>query len=86
MKEERYKPLNIDFSISEDMQNAIDLFLKYINNKNESGLSEDCYRADIDVLLKDEYNKKKISIDEFNILRNYYVKGQIYGKDGCPWQ
>ena len=77
-----YQTLTIDFSITEELQEAIDAFMNHINHEN--GLSEDCYRSEILFWLKDA--EKKLSREQFESLKQYYVLGGIYKFLGYPWE
>ena len=69
-----YEKLEIPFDLPEELENAIDTFLNHINY--EYGMSEDCYRSEIHFWLKDLYGK--ISEEDYEKLKNYYVHGGIY--------
>lgn len=77
-KRNKYVQLNIDFSISDSLQHAIDVFLHHINY--ESGTSEDCLRSEIDFYLKE--NKPTLSQEQYELLKDYYVNGAIYSTGG----
>lgn len=81
----KYEKLNINFPISKELENAIDLFMESINKKG--GSAEDCYRSEIDFWIKDcKYYKHKLTDEQYNLLRNYYVLGGIYKDLGYPWE
>ena len=69
-----YDKLKIPFDLPEELENAIDTFLNHINYEN--GMSEDCYRSEIHFWMKDLYGK--ISEEDYEKLKNYYVHGDIY--------
>ena len=69
----KYKPLNINFVITDELQNAIDNFLNCINNEGFS--SEDCYRSEIDFWIKADTH---LTQEQYSTLRDYYTFGGIY--------
>jgi hypothetical protein len=73
-KGKHYQKLDIDFPISKQLSDAIDAFINHINNEN--GMSEDCYRDEIDFWLKDSYGK--ITEEQYDMIKRYYVWGKIY--------
>ncbi len=75
----KYCKLQISYKISQELEDAIDNFLDYINN--ERGSCEDCLRSEINIWLKDSYNK--LSPEQYDELKAYYVHGGIY-KNGDP--
>ncbi len=72
-----YKALDIDFAIPEDLQDSIDKFLKYLNT-DETGLTEDCYRTEIDCDINHCASDGMISGEQVKILKEYYVWRGIY--------
>ena len=81
---EKYKKLKIDYSLSDDLEGAIDTFLNHINN--ESGTAEDCYRSEILFWLKDSLERKLITHNQYDELKRYYVLAGIYNNSGYPWK
>ena len=78
----KYKPLQINIELSDELKWAIDSFLNYINH--ESGSAEDCYRSEIHFWLKDSYGK--LSSEDYEVLKSYYVHGGIYAEYGYPYE
>ena len=74
MKEARFHRLKIDYELSEALNNAIDDLLGELNESD--GMSEDCYRTEIDCWIKDY--RRHLTEDQYAELRNYYVLGGIY--------
>ena len=72
-----FKKIDLPFPISEDLSHAIDVFLEYINTQD--GMLEDCYRDEIEFWLKD--SAEKLSADQYNLIKDYYVFEGIYKKD-----
>lgn len=68
-----YKPLEIDFKISEELQKAIENFINCINSENS--LSEDCHRSEIDFWIKADTH---LTQEQYITLRDYYTFGGIY--------
>ncbi len=77
-----YKKLDIDYDLSPELANAIENFMYHINF--ESGTSEDCYRSEIEIWLKDSYDK--LDPNKYEELKRYYVLGDIYIGRGYPWK
>ena len=77
-----YKPLQVSVMLSDELMLAINSFLDYINH--ESGSAEDCYRDEVDFWLKDSFDK--LSSEEYEALRSYYVLGGIYAEYGYPYE
>ena len=77
-----YKKLNVDYILSPELTNAIDNFMYHINY--ESGMSEDCYRSEIEFWLKDSYDR--LLPDQYEEIKRYYVLGYIYAGKGYPWK
>lgn len=78
-----YQKLEIDFPITEDLENAINIFVHHINY--ESGTSEDCYRTEIHFWLKD--SQKRLTSEQYETIKQYYVLGGIYKSVGYPpWE
>ena len=73
-KKDIYKKIEIDYIISEELNKFINEFVEYLNNSD--GESEDYYRYEIDFWLKDY--KDRLTDEQYNILREYYVRGGIY--------
>ena len=71
-----YRKLDIDTPLSDGLQTAIDNFVEYINTQD--GLTEDCYRTEIDIWIKDMYMQGQLSDHDYEMLREYYVLGGIY--------
>jgi len=71
-----YRKLELDFPITEELDNAINVFMDHINNGD--GNSEDCYRCEIQFWLKDAKDRLKLSCERYDMLNNYYVLGDIY--------
>ena len=69
-----FRKLEMDADLSPELESAIDVFLNHINFEN--GLSEDCYRSEIEFWLKDMYGK--LPANDYQKLRDYYVLGGIY--------
>ncbi|MBQ3702496.1 MAG: hypothetical protein II885_07040 [Oscillospiraceae bacterium] len=76
-----YEKLPISFPIPRELDAAIDCFVNHINI--ESGTSEDCYRSEIEFWLKDA--QRKLTPEQFDTLKCYYVLGGIYSTIGYPW-
>ena len=70
--------MKLSFPISKELDEAIDIFLKYINETD--GMSEDCYRDEIDFWLKD--NQPKLTEQQYRQLKDYYVLGGIFEANG----
>lgn len=71
-KREHYNKLNIDFNIPDFLEEEINVFVDYLNNSD--GLSEDCYREEISLMIRDS----ELSDDRKKLLKDYYVWGGIY--------
>ena len=83
-EKELYKKLEIDFPISEGLQKAIDDLMNEINYTN--GSCEDLYRSEIEFWLKNEYfDCKRITGEQYEKLKRYYVLGDIYKEMGKPY-
>lgn len=82
IKQRKYRRLDINFSLTEELELTIGTFMQHINE--ESGTSEDCYRSEIDFWLKDALGRKKICRDQYELLKDYYVHGGIYAELGNP--
>ena len=78
LKEEKrpYKPLDFP-NCPEELQETIDRFIEYLNT-TDSGLSEDCYRAELDSDINWYTNNRYIDKEFSKILKEYYVYGGIY--------
>ena len=63
-----YKKLDIDFDIPEELEYYIN---KYIDDLNNHGGMDDCYRTEIDFCLKDWSNG--LTDSQVQLLREYYV-------------
>lgn len=75
MSDEKYQKLELQEPISEELEEAINVFMEHINNGD--GLSEDCYRTEIYFWLKDAVNI--MSQEQYDAIKRYYVFGGIYG-------
>ena len=73
----KYRKLEIDFEITPELSKAIDDLMNNINNGD--GMSEDCYRCEIEFWLKDSF--ERLNRDQYQTLKEYYVLGDIY-RDG----
>ena len=71
-----YKKLDIDFELPPLLEAAIDRFVDYINTTN--GSCEDCYRDEIDFFTKDCMMTHSLNDEQIDIIRRYYVWGDIY--------
>ncbi len=78
----KYEKYKLDFSITEELDQAIEDLMHHINNTD--GGSEDRYRAEIDFWLKDALMRNRINHDQYQELRDYYVLCEIYREYGRP--
>ncbi len=65
-----YKPLNIDFEITEELQQLIDEYVHYLNTGE--GIADDYYRTEIQLELNFCFREHKLSDDQIALLRDYY--------------
>lgn len=77
-----YKALSVDCDLSPELQTAIDALLYHVNYAD--GHLEDCYRSELDVILKADLRAGEITREMFDKLRDYYVSGEIYAESGHP--
>ena len=70
-----YKALEINYEIPEILQDAIDVYLAYLNS-GEPIILDDIYRSDIDADLKG--CDLCLTKEQIRELREYYVFGGIY--------
>jgi len=70
-----FRRLETDSKLTPEPEQAIDVFMHHINF--EDGKTEDCYRSEILIRLKDARGRC-ISIEEYERLKDYYVNGGIY--------
>ena len=78
----RYKPIDIDFDIPEELQETIKLLLVELNEHN--GRSADCYEAEIRSILNCCSIDEELTETQIEVLRRYYCKGGIYApNNGC---
>ncbi len=68
-----YKRLEVDFELPDYLEEEIEAFLNHINNEN--GLSEDCYRVEIQLMIRDT---PSFTAEQKQLLYNYYARGGIY--------
>ncbi len=78
-----YKKLEIDFQITQELSDWIERYLEHINTTR--GTSEDYYRMEIDLELKDELARHVLSHDQYTELRDYYVLCGVYAELGKPY-
>ena len=78
----KYEKLSIDFPIPDFLEEEIDKFLAYLNDENESGHLEDCFRTEIDLAIRDSRLPEK----QREYLKDYYVRKGIYYGKGYPWE
>ena len=76
-----YRKIDIG-ELPEELAGAIDVFMYHINF--ESGTSEDCYRTEIDSCAKYAKRTGKITEEQYDALKEYYVHGGIYDSKGRP--
>lgn len=73
-----FKPFDVSYELPKDLQDDIDDYLRYLNT-TDSFSNEDCYRTYIDCDLNWALTHQLLSESEISELREYYVKGGIYG-------
>ena len=81
MKNRGYQKIDVG-ELPEELEEAIDIFIHHINC--ESGTSEDCYRSEIDSIVKYEKRRGKITEEQYDALKECYVHGGIYKAKGRP--
>lgn len=68
-----YRKLEIDFKLSDFLEEEIEKFLNHVNNEN--GLSADCFQTEIKLMIRDSDN---LTEEQRQLLLNYYVWGGIF--------
>lgn len=72
----KYKKLKIDFEIPEEVEQDIDDMIAYMNKYGH--VTADCYMSDLNNLLNG--CDTCMTEEQITLLRNYYVRGGIYGR------
>ena len=75
------QPLELDFEVPQSLQRDIDDFLEYLRTDDTQSL-EDCYRTEIDCELRWCLREAKISREQYQLLKDYYVHKGIYSITG----
>ena len=75
-----YEELTTEFNIPEDVLFEIKRCVDDLNNNK--GNLQDWYRTEVDLSLKDNLNRKKITREHYKLLRDYYVLGGIKKEGG----
>lgn len=71
----KYKALEIDFKIPEDLQDMIDQYVKYLNESDHTSI--DYYETEIKMILNWCYRETLLTDDQIELLRDYYENGEI---------
>ena len=66
-------------NVSDDLYSLIRDFVDYLNT-TDNGLSEDCYRTEIDCEINWEKTHDILSEEDADVLKEYYVFGGIYDR------
>lgn len=72
MIDKPYKQTDLAFCLPEGLQRAIDEYSDYMNS-NKSHTLEDCYRTEIDCELRWCLREKKLSYEQYTMLKERYV-------------
>lgn len=71
---QKYKKLDIDFEIPEEIEQDINDLVDYVNKYGS--VTADCYRADLNNLLNG--CDTCMTDEQILLLRNYYVRGKMW--------
>lgn len=75
----KFKALDIDFSIPDELQSSIDKYIDYLNTEtNSKYLLEDCYQTEILMEINECIREDLLDPDNIALLKNYYIKGGIH--------
>ena len=79
-----YKKLFLSFPILEELDDEIDALMNHIRIGN--GMSEDCYRSEIEAILKYCLRSHHLTTEQYEMLKSYYVNGGLYEEYGLPYE
>ena len=68
----KIKPLQLDFTIPDYLQEDIDELINYVN-ENEDPISIDCYECQLYATINATKNNNRLTQDMANVLLDYYV-------------
>ena len=72
----KYKPLTVNETLPEELQEDINRYLEYLNNGGKN--VDDCYQTEVNVSLNWCRREQLLSEETISTLKNYYVFGGIY--------
>ena len=81
MRNRGYEKISVG-KLTEELEQAIDTLLDHINTG--SGTSGDYYRTEIDCCVKHAKRMGKISDEQYDAVKSYYVYGGIHETKGHP--
>jgi len=67
-----YKPLTVSYPLPDYVQDAIAALLDYLNAPGDH-TSDDIYRTEVQLALRDAYASRKITERAWEELKDYYV-------------